>query len=132
MKQQIRGEERSRVEAVNLVVDHPGQPGQRVPVGQIEVRKGPANAVARKSETDIRVVPDVDEVVPIDPLVIAEFDLFTVGLEGGEPVRVTYAPGFDSFPMFSPDGRWLVFASNRAGPAGETNLFIARWVGSTE
>ena len=61
-----------------------------------------------------------------------EFDLFTVGLEGGEPVRVTYAPGFDSFPMFSPDGRWLVFASNRAGPAGETNLFIARWVGSTE
>ena len=61
-----------------------------------------------------------------------EFDLFTVGLEGGEPVRVTYAPGFDSFPMFSPDGRWLVFASNRAGPAGETNLFIARWLGSTE
>jgi Tol biopolymer transport system component len=31
--------------------------------------------------------------------------------------------------MWSPDGEWLVFASNRADPGGrETNLFIARWV----
>ena len=30
---------------------------------------------------------------------------------------------------FSPDGRFLVWASNRADPAGhDTNLFIARWV----
>ncbi|MEE9279717.1 MAG: M28 family peptidase [Myxococcota bacterium] len=57
-----------------------------------------------------------------------EFDLFTVGLDGGTPERITYTPGFDGFPMFSPDGRWLVFASNRAGPEGSTNLFIARWV----
>ena len=29
----------------------------------------------------------------------------------------------------SPDGRWLVWASNRADPAShDTNLFIARWV----
>jgi Tol biopolymer transport system component len=31
--------------------------------------------------------------------------------------------------MFSPDGQWLVFASNRANPEGrETNLYIAKWV----
>jgi hypothetical protein len=31
--------------------------------------------------------------------------------------------------MFSPDGRYLVWASNRADPnARDTNLFIARWV----
>jgi Tol biopolymer transport system component len=57
-----------------------------------------------------------------------EFDLYRVGLEGGEPERITYTAGFDGFPVFSPDGRWLVFASNRAGEGSETNLFIARWV----
>jgi Tol biopolymer transport system component len=29
--------------------------------------------------------------------------------------------------MFSPDGRWLAFSSNRGGAEGETNVFIARW-----
>ena len=36
---------------------------------------------------------------------------------------------FDGFPMFSPDGKKLVFASNRNAKAeGETNVFIADWV----
>ncbi len=36
---------------------------------------------------------------------------------------------FDGFPMFSPDGRKLVWASNRgAARPGDTNLFIADWV----
>jgi len=31
--------------------------------------------------------------------------------------------------MFSPDGKYIVWASNRADPAShETNLFIAKWV----
>ncbi len=57
-----------------------------------------------------------------------EFDLWVLDKRGGEPQRVTTAPGFDGFPHFSPDGRWMVWASNRANPeSGETNLFIARW-----
>jgi len=48
---------------------------------------------------------------------------------GGEPKRVTFAPGFDGFPMFSPDGRVPGVAFQRADPnARDTNLFIARWV----
>ena len=39
------------------------------------------------------------------------------------------ATTFDGFPMFSPDGKKLVFASNRnASRPGETNVFIADWV----
>jgi Tol biopolymer transport system component len=42
---------------------------------------------------------------------------------------LTTAEGFDGFPMFSPDGKMIVWASNRADPAShETNLFIADWV----
>lgn len=44
--------------------------------------------------------------------------------------RVTTAPVFDGFPMFSPDGRKLMWASNRhAKSEGETNVFVAdfRW-----
>ncbi len=56
------------------------------------------------------------------------FDLFSIPVTGGEPERITTYEGFDSFPMFSPDGRYLVFASNRAGAEpGETNLFVAEW-----
>ena len=57
-----------------------------------------------------------------------EFDLWMVDKRGGEPERITMAPGFDGFPHMSPDGRWLVWASNRADPGShETNLFLARW-----
>jgi TolB protein len=43
--------------------------------------------------------------------------------------RITLSEAFDGFPMFSPDGKKLVFASNRnAKSQGETNVFIADWV----
>ena len=38
---------------------------------------------------------------------------------------------FDAFPMFSPDGTRLVFASNRRAdrqPTRDTNIFVADWV----
>jgi len=57
-----------------------------------------------------------------------EFDLWVLDTRGGPPERITTAPGFDGFPHFSPDGRFVIWASNRADPAShETNLFIARW-----
>ena len=41
---------------------------------------------------------------------------------------MTFNPTFDGFPMFSPDGKKLVFASNRqAEGEGGTNVFIADW-----
>ncbi len=42
---------------------------------------------------------------------------------------ITYSDGFDGFPMFSPDGKKLVWASNRNAKAPhETNIFIGEWV----
>lgn len=57
-----------------------------------------------------------------------EFDLFLVNLDGTSIERVTYTAEFDGFPMFSRNGKKLVWASNRGGKAlGETNIFIADW-----
>ena len=43
--------------------------------------------------------------------------------------RITFDPTFDSFPMFSPNDKQLVWASNRNGAVrGETNVFVADWV----
>lgn len=62
------------------------------------------------------------------------FDLFMVDRDGGNLEQVTTfdgAPGkqFDAFPMFSHDGRYLAFSSNRGpGPKGDTNVFVAEWV----
>jgi Tol biopolymer transport system component len=57
------------------------------------------------------------------------FDLALINLDGTGLERVTYNATFDGFPMFSPDGKKLVFASNRnASKPGDTNVFIADWV----
>lgn len=63
--------------------------------------------------------------VPDDGL---NFDLFSISVEGKDLERITTYEGFDSFPMFSYDGRYFVFASNRGGSRpGETNVFVAAW-----
>jgi Tol biopolymer transport system component len=42
--------------------------------------------------------------------------------------RITFDPTFDGFPMFSPDGTKIIWASNRhSTKATETNLFVADW-----
>ena len=57
-----------------------------------------------------------------------DFDLYLIREDGTDLQRVTFNDTFDGFPMFSPDGSQLVFASNRgARSEGETNLFIADW-----
>ncbi len=63
------------------------------------------------------------------------FDLYMVSasetMAGADKLeRITFDGTFDGFPMFSPDGKQLLWASNRyAKTTGETNLFVAdfRW-----
>ena len=55
------------------------------------------------------------------------FEVFMVDVAGRkEPVRVTYADGFDGLPVPSPDGRRLAWTSTRGGgSAGQ--LYLADW-----
>ncbi len=59
------------------------------------------------------------------------FDLWMVGKDGRGMERITTAPGFDGFAVFSPDGEFVVWGSSRAEPRGhDMNLFIAKWAGT--
>ena len=44
-----------------------------------------------------------------------EYDVYTIGVEGGEETRLTTAPGLDDGPEYSPDGRTIYFNSVRTG-----------------
>jgi TolB protein len=58
-----------------------------------------------------------------------EFELWMINVDGTGLERVTYSPEFDGFPMFTRDGKRLVWSSNRNGKVrGETNVFVADWV----
>ncbi|GAA4324309.1 hypothetical protein GCM10023184_11610 [Flaviaesturariibacter amylovorans] len=47
----------------------------------------------------------------------------------GKPEKISRDKGFDAFPMFSPDGKRILFSSNRNnGGTRATNLFLADWV----
>src|SRR5438876_6401869 len=55
------------------------------------------------------------------------FELFLVDAAGAkEPVRVTFTPGFDGLPVFSPDGKKLCWTSGRTSD-GKSQLFLADW-----
>jgi hypothetical protein len=58
-----------------------------------------------------------------------EFEIYAINADGTGLERVTNSPGFDGFPMFSPDGKWLLFSSNRRNPpdSHDTNVFLTPW-----
>ncbi|MCZ6598273.1 MAG: hypothetical protein O7B99_11590, partial [Planctomycetota bacterium] len=63
-----------------------------------------------------------------DPSDGINFDLFAIDEDGTDLEQITFYDGFDSFAMFSHDGRYVAFASNRGGSEeGETNVFVAAW-----
>ena len=57
------------------------------------------------------------------------FELYLINLDGTGLERITYNRTFDSFPMFSPDGKKISWASNRdPKKRHQTDIFIADWV----
>lgn len=57
------------------------------------------------------------------------FELYLMNADGTGLERITFNQVFDSFPMFSRDGRKLAFGSNRNPQKPRaTDIFIADWV----
>ena len=53
----------------------------------------------------------------------------SINVDGTDLQQITFDDTFDAFPMFSYDGKKIVFASNRFnGDTRDTNIFIADWV----
>src|SRR5947208_1003726 len=54
-------------------------------------------------------------------------DLWTVSATGGVATRLTVHEAHDSYPRWSPDGKWIAFSSNRDGSAYD--LYVVPAVG---
>jgi TolB protein len=59
-----------------------------------------------------------------DPTKRPNYDLYWMNLQTGKQVRLTYHPGADVLPVFSPDGRKLMWTSTRT-PERSAQLFLA-------
>ncbi len=58
------------------------------------------------------------------------FNMYLTDANGNGLEKISRDRGFDAFPMFSPDGKKIVFGSNRNnGGTRDTNVFIADWTG---
>jgi Tol biopolymer transport system component len=58
-----------------------------------------------------------------------DFNLWMINDDATGLEQITFFDGFDGFPMFTKNGKKLVFASNRANrKPTDTNIFIADWV----
>lgn len=53
-------------------------------------------------------------------------EVFVTSLDGSGSVNVSRSPAFDGWPAWAPGGTWLVFASNRDGPAATGQIFAVR------
>lgn len=53
-------------------------------------------------------------------------EVFVTRLDGSGSLNVSRSPAYDGWPTWAPGGKWLVFASNRAGPAATGQIYAIR------
>jgi Tol biopolymer transport system component len=63
--------------------------------------------------SDKRALPDRVAYTSFQPA--SNWDIYLFNHSGEAPQRLTDYPGLDYDPVVSPDGRWLVFCSERRG-----------------
>jgi len=57
-------------------------------------------------------------------------EVYLTPLDGGAPRNLSNSPAFDGWPTWTPDGQWIVFASNRDGGVSVGQIFRVRTDGS--
>lgn len=90
-----------------------GLPFQR-PAGQAHAHAASNNMFPQWSHDGRRIAFTSDR--DGDP------EIYVMDADGSHPVRLTYAPGRDAHPCFSPDDRTIVFQSPRAN-GRDTNIY---------
>ncbi|MFI3265464.1 MAG: S41 family peptidase [Rikenellaceae bacterium] len=55
-------------------------------------------------------------------------DIWSVGIEGGVASRITAMAGYETYPIVSPDGEWLAFASKQDG---DNDVYMVSTAGGT-
>lgn len=60
----------------------------------------------------------------------SDSEIMIASIDGTGERNLSNSSGFDGWPAWSPDGGWVVFASNRLGPANTGQLFAIRPDGS--
>ncbi len=63
-----------------------------------------------------------------NPTVRPNFDLYLMDVEDGKTERITFAPAADVLPVFSPDGKRLMWTSARRNGTKDSQVFIADFV----
>jgi Tol biopolymer transport system component len=53
-------------------------------------------------------------------------EVFVADLEGGNERNLTNHAAYDGWPMWSPDGAWIAFSSNRTGRPNAGQLYLVR------
>src|SRR5213593_274601 len=96
---------------------------------KLDINAVPENARKVEFTTDEGTWMSVD-VSPDGKTILFDLlgDLYSVGIAGGKAERVTSGPAWDYAPRYSPDGRTIVFCSDRGG---NMNLWLMGSDGSS-
>ncbi|MEO8176565.1 MAG: hypothetical protein ABI626_07885 [Sphingomicrobium sp.] len=72
-----------------------------------------------------RATPALGLTWELDPA-MRNSEIFVTVLDGSGFINLTNSPAYDGWPMWSPDGRWLVFATNRDRVAYTGQIYAVR------
>jgi len=66
--------------------------------------------------------PDGEHFVFVKVLPPHNYEIFLASIKTGQQIQLTFNDAFDGFPVLSPDGKLLAFASSRNNPSGVRTL----------
>ena len=78
-------------------------------------REGREETVGLDFDPPVQLSPDATRVVFVKVDAASGTDLWISNLEDGTSRRLTFDPGFDTSPIWTPNGRAVVFSSSRTG-----------------